>query len=103
MEESTKQLRKDYFMMNLHSEFSLGEMEMRLIKRKLSWLLSLDHEDPIDREELFEGLFGIRSNMERIRLHNTVADSEKRAPGIVPDEIRAPYPTVLDLDGGRNG
>ena len=94
----TEFLRRDYYQMNLHSKHSIEEIEVYLINKKLSWLLSLDVDDPNERQDLFEGLYGVRSTMERIRLHSSITEQEKRRPGEVPDEIRAPFQTIVRWD-----
>ena len=89
-------------MLNSHTNLSMEEIEIALTKRKLNYLLSLNMDDPIQRQDLFEGLFGLRSPTERIRLYQSVLTDEQRHPGEVSGEIRAPFPVVLTLgDSGE--
>jgi hypothetical protein len=96
-------LGREYYLMNLHSKHTLEEIEIYLIKKKLAWLLSLNPDEKAQREDLFEALFGVRSQMERIRMHSAVLHQEQTTPGQVPKEISAPFPTVISWDGsGRS-
>lgn len=89
--------------MNLHSKHPPENIEMYLIKKKLAWLLSLNPDEEVQREDLFEALFGVRSPTERIRMHSVVLHQEQTAPSQVPKEISAPFPTVISWDGsGRD-